>query len=190
MGATEPLFEWHLIQDRVVRQPRQRVVLVGDGKVVLCTPSEERLNSWKSPLRVAVIEIPITLGVFVVGLFLILQLRDILPDKIGLSMILGLGLGIGALFFIRVMPHLVNASNQTGVQWLDLTNLRVDGKSLDDALSFVREKGLTTRGFVPADFSDAVVEGRINKRMTSTRANVDWFVSGALMKTLQSQLDT
>jgi len=184
MKATEQLFEWHLIQDRTARQPRQRIVLVGEGKVLLCTPSEDRMKSWKSPLRIAVVEVPIALGVLVVGLFLIVLLRDVVPDKIGEWMILGLGLGIGAVAFIRVVPQLANACNQTGVQWLDLTNLRVEGKSLEDTLDFVREKGLTTREFTLMDFSDAVVDDRLHKRLTSICADIDWTVSGALAKTL------
>jgi len=189
MGATDPLFEWYLIEDRATCKPRQRVVLIGDGKIILSTQSQDFLNSWKSPLRILAMEVPIAFGIFAAVIFITLLLRDVLPGDIGLWIMMGAGGGIWLALMFRLSP-LFKGSNQLGIQWSDLTRLRTAGKSLQDALDFMRQHEFTVREFAPADFSDMIVEGKMSKRMTSARASIDWFVSGNMVKKIQAQLDS
>ena len=190
MKATDTRFDWHRILDKKSTMPRQRLVFVGDGRIFLCSPSQDYTNTWKSPIRCIAQEVAIGFGVFIATLFVILQCRNVLPDKIGVLIMVGAGVGIWIAFFVRLQPHITKLGNHLAIRWIDLANLRTAGKPIEDALDYMRQQGFTIQEFAAESFTDAVVGGKISKRMTSADANIDWSVSGNLVKTLQSYMDS
>lgn len=199
MEASVIHFDAHVIQDMESRVPRGRIVIVGEGELMLCTPSQDYLDSWGSPVRDLLRMIAIGFGIFAATIVVVICCRGFLPEKAAILVIAGVGIST----FIRLWCHTLRYSVHRArfitplgnlKAWRDFMTLREAGKSMQDVLDVLRQQDFTMREFGLKDLTDAQFRTQFkgcligDKHMTSTNAGIDWFVPSSLVKTIQSKI--